>query len=202
MLPVCLLLMLLLAPLGAAELPAATASPGELGPLWQIDSEQSGCDFSLRALHWFKVSGHFSRIEGTVSASPEGPQATIRVPITSVRMSSKGRRDWALSPEFFDAARFPELRFDAVLPGLDRESLRQPIKGSMLLRGIRGAVRFRVTEVDCDPLNTHCLILAKSSVSRRRFGMTSQRLLLGDRVKLKLRLFLHRVAPLPADGKP
>jgi len=193
--------LLLASPPRADGAPPETDQARAAAPLWQIEAEHSGCDFSLHALRWFKVSGRFSRIEGAVWPGPDGHLASIRVPMSSVVMASSARRDWALSSEFFDAAQFPELRFDARLDRIDRESLRRPIHGSMQLRGIRAAVTFRVAEVDCDTGNTRCRITANSAVSRRRFGMTSQRLLLGDTVKLQLHLELSRVGPAATDDR-
>lgn len=170
---------------------------------WQVNADHSHCDFSLHALRWFKVSGRFARIEGAVQAVAEGHLATIRVPIDSVQMASEGRRKWALSDEFFDAARFPELRFEARLDGIDRDSLRRPIQGIMELRGIRGAVTLQVEAVDCSSGNLRCEVTASGQVSRRQFGMTSQRMLLGDHVQLRMHLVLVQLAAddAPASGR-
>ncbi|MGD9582639.1 MAG: YceI family protein [Lysobacterales bacterium] len=179
----------------ASAAPATEAVP----PSWRIESALSHCEFSLRALRWFKVSGRFTRIEGEVSPVLNTHLASIRVPIESVRMASEGRRKWAMSEEFFDAARFPDLRFEAELDRIDRDALRRPIQGILELRGIRGTVTLQVKSVDCDDQSRRCAVTAESTVSRQQFGMRSQRMLLGDSVRLRLHLVLVQMA---ADATP
>ena len=92
---------LLLAPLGA---PAET---------YKIDAPHSKIAFSL---HQFvsTVRGDFHRFNGTIEVSHEHPErslVTARISVASIDTKIQKRDHHLLSPEFFDAERFPEITF-------------------------------------------------------------------------------------------
>jgi polyisoprenoid-binding protein YceI len=96
-----LLALLLLAPFSA---PAET---------YKIESAHSQIAFSL---HQFvnSVRGEFHRFSGTIEVDrdhPERSSVTARISVGSIDTKIQKRDHHLLSPEFFDAAKFPEITF-------------------------------------------------------------------------------------------
>src|SRR5580698_8110447 len=81
---------------------------------WEIDSSHSSVHFSVRHLVIAKVRGTFARWSGTVEV-PDGDfsQATVAVTIdaSSIHTGVEQRDAHLKSPDFFDVAQYPELRF-------------------------------------------------------------------------------------------
>src|SRR5437588_6383228 len=96
-----LLALMLLAPLSA---PAET---------YKIESAHSQIAFSL---HQFvsSVRGEFHRFSGMIEVDrdhPERSSVTARISVGSIDTKIQKRDHHLLSPEFFDAAKFPEITF-------------------------------------------------------------------------------------------
>src|SRR5262245_30003874 len=82
--------------------------------LWEIDSAHSSVHFSVRHLVIAKVRGTFGRWSGSVQV-PDGDfsKATVGVTIdaSSIETGVTDRDAHLKSPDFFDAAHYPDLRF-------------------------------------------------------------------------------------------
>src|SRR5437667_8267398 len=110
-----MLVLVLGLPTGSAFRQTGTARGGVMRTeRWEIDSSHSSLHFSVRHLVIAKVRGTFARWSGTVQV-PEGgfSKATVAVTIDAASINTGvDQRDAHLkSPDFLDAAQYPELRF-------------------------------------------------------------------------------------------
>lgn len=155
----------------------------------QLDAEASRVHFQLHALGWWPVNGE-ARAAGMVTVQGDLAVIDVHVPLASLHMGREGYRDWALSPEFFWAARHPELSFRA--DAIPRARLRDggEIVGQLEVRGKRREARFVLVASDCAETAGACQVRASGELSRRAFGMRSRRLTLGDRIRIELELHL------------
>ena len=86
---------------------------GAFAETYKIDTAHSRIAFSL---HQFvsTVRGDFHRFSGTIEVDREHPErssVTARISVASLDTQIQKRDHHLLSPEFFDAAKFPEITF-------------------------------------------------------------------------------------------
>ncbi|MBY0337101.1 MAG: YceI family protein [Acetobacteraceae bacterium] len=133
--------------------------------------------FSVGVLGLFGATGRFE----TFRAAREGGRLLIEAEAASLRLSSPSHEERVRGPAWFDAARFPVMRFE----GADvlREGETVPVPGTLTLRGrvlpVTGTalVRAAAGGVALD---------ARTEISRAAFGMEADAPLVGDQVVLAL----------------
>src|SRR5262245_63278407 len=106
--------------IAAAAIVAGLLIPGTTGlarpaadPL-VIDRTQSRVSFTVTKWGFLDVEGIFSDFGGTVVYDPQRPEASRidwSVKVASVKTDEANRDQSLQQPEYFDAARFPELTF-------------------------------------------------------------------------------------------
>ena len=163
---------------------------------WEIDSSHSSVHFSVRHLVIAKVRGTFARWSGTVQV-PDGDfsKATVAVTIDASSIDTGvDQRDAHLkSPDFFDVAQYPELRFvgKRVQP---RSGADIDVVGDLTIKGITREVVLRVEQLGQakDPWgNLRAAFSAKTSIDRKDFGLTWNQVLetggvmVGDRIEIE-----------------
>ena len=163
---------------------------------WEIDSSHSSVHFSVRHLVIAKVRGTFARWSGTVQV-PDGDfsKATVAVTIdaSSIATGVEQRDAHLKSPDFFDVAQYPELRFvgKRVQP---RSGDDIDVVGDLTIKGITREVVLRVEQLGQakDPWgNLRAAFSAKTSIDRKDFGLTWNQVLetggvmVGDRVEIE-----------------
>src|SRR5688572_21932715 len=131
-----------------------------------------------------KVDGRFRRIDGELEPVAGGLwQVQARVDARELKLDGPAWMQRSTrSARFLDVERYPEIRFVS-LP-FDRKLLRSggKLAGDLDLRGRNKRVAFRLEPAECDDPGRDCAIRVRGTVSRREFGMTSQRLWLRDEV--------------------
>jgi polyisoprenoid-binding protein YceI len=163
---------------------------------WEIDSSHSSVHFSVRHLVIAKVRGTFRRWSGTVHV-PDGDfsKATVAVTIdaSSIDTGVADRDAHLKSPDFFNAAEYPELRFvgKRVQP---RSASEIDVVGDLTIKGTTREVVLSVEQYGQakDPWgNVRVAFTAKTSIDRKDFGLTYNQVLetggvmVGDRVEIE-----------------
>ncbi|HEX5070271.1 MAG TPA: YceI family protein [Vicinamibacterales bacterium] len=163
---------------------------------WEIDSSHSSVHFSVRHLVIAKVRGTFERWSGTVQVPGDDfSKATVSVTIdaSSIDTGVEQRDAHLKSPDFFDVAQFPELRFVGrrVQPrgGPDLD-----IIGDLTIKGITREVVLHAEQNGQakDPWgNLRAAFTVRASIDRRDFGLTWNQVLetggvmVGDRIEIE-----------------
>ena len=171
---------------------AAAAAPGEH---WRIDGADSTARFRVRLFGVVPITGWFDKLEGEVSVDRARGVATVTAALdaNAVRMNRESNTAWAKSPEFFDAANHPEIKFVSIELPLARLTEGGQVDGRLTLRSITGRVAFELEDADCSLLrDSVCSVVVAGSVDRSQFGMTTRRGTLADRVNFTLKLVAER----------
>ena len=91
---------------GIVRVPAGT---------WRVDPTHSSVAFEVKHLMIATVRGHFSDFDGTLEAAEDDPSNSHAwgvVRVASIDTGNPDRDAHLRSPDFFDAERYPEMRFE------------------------------------------------------------------------------------------
>ncbi len=167
---------------------------------YQIDASHSGIHFSVRHLMISTVRGSFAGVTGTVVHDTDNPGATTieaEVDVNSVNTNDEKRDGHLKSPDFFDVATYPVMKFQStgVTKGTD---IAYTVTGDLTLHGVTKPVTLDVHEVSeeaKDPWgNTRIGATAKGKLKRSDFGLSwnapleTGGVMLGDEIKIEFDL--------------
>ncbi|RLB61144.1 MAG: polyisoprenoid-binding protein [Deltaproteobacteria bacterium] len=165
---------------------------------YQLDPVHSQVEFTVEHLMFFKVSGFFTDMAGTIEADPA--TKTLKSVVATIQTASidtriKKRDDHLRSPDFFDVAKFPELRFvSKKITGNDQNI---SVEGELTMHGITKDVILTGVFLgeNTDPWdNRRAGFSAKGKVNRKDFGLTWNKVLetggvtVGDEVEISLQV--------------
>jgi polyisoprenoid-binding protein YceI len=158
---------------GTVRVPAGT---------WQVDPTHSSVAFEVKHLMIATVRGHFSDFEGWIEAAEDDPRnsrvwGVVRV--ASIDTGNADRDEHLRGPDFFDAARHPEARFEStrIEP---IEGGHYTVGGDLAIRGITREVEFDacVEGAAEDPWGQERVgIRIRGETNRTDFGLTWQQML-------------------------
>jgi polyisoprenoid-binding protein YceI len=197
--------LLLLAPLALAGcgylLPrAATVAPQALpAGSYRLDPEHASLLFKLDHLGFSQLVGRFDRFDASLEFDPAQPQAArlvVLVETASIDLDLPAFEQELRGPQWFDAARFPQARFESraiELTGPDTGR----VEGLLTLHGESAPVVLEVTFNGAgDSLLTGRYTLgfaASGTLSRSDFGLGAYAPAVGDAVVLEIHAEFQRV---------
>lgn len=158
----------------ATVLGPASARAGK----WEADAAHSRVGFSVRHMMISNVRGEFGSFTISADGDPkDAAKAKLEVVIEAGSIDTRNdKRDGHLkSPDFFDAAKFPSLRFVSkkIMP-MGKGRLR--VLGSLTIRGVTKDVALEVSGLSApvkDPSGMLRLgAQATATISRKDFGLT------------------------------
>jgi len=162
---------------------------------YTVDPVHSQIGFSVTHLGLSTVSGRFTNYTAHVVLDKSvmtslSAEATIQV--ASVDTSVDKRDEHLRSPDFFDAAKFPEIRFEGVKT--EKDGTGWVLVGKFTIRGTTRALRLPVTVAGpvTDPWgNQRIGLQAKTTINRHDYGVGSDKVVdkaIGDDVTLAIAL--------------
>lgn len=174
----------------------------EVGPVrvpagtWLVDRDHSSVGIEVKHLLMATVRGHFREFEGLLEAADDPARAWTwgRVDVASIDTGNPERDAHLCSSDFFDAERYPEMRFESsAVKHLGGG--RYDVKGGLTIRDQTrqidvGAIVEGAAE---DPWgNKRVGISIRGAVNTNDFGLTwrqtlaSGGLLVGEEVKIMI----------------
>ena len=105
---------------------------------WTIDTAHSVAAFSIRHMTVANVRGQFNNITGTIEFDQKNPgtsSVAAEIEVASITTGIRKRDDHLLSPDFFDASKYPRITFKSTAI----ESMggsRARISGDLTIHGI------------------------------------------------------------------
>jgi polyisoprenoid-binding protein YceI len=143
---------------------------------WRLDPAHTDIAFSAKHMMITTVRGSFGEVDGTLEIDEsETPTARgeIRVKAASVNTGFGARDEHLRSPDFFDAASWPEIvvRFDGVTPaGTDRYK----VNADVTIRDVTKSVPFDVEYVGTTTNmkgGRHIAFTAQAKIDREAWGL-------------------------------
>jgi polyisoprenoid-binding protein YceI len=175
----------------------ATATIATLVPTgtWKVDPVHSTVGFAVKHMGVSTVRGLLTEFDGTVEVAEDGTaQAYGTVETASVDTREPQRDEHLRSPDFFDAASYPQLTFRSTSIQPDGDDTFK-IVGQLTIHGVTREIELdaEVTGSDVDPHgNTRVGLEIAGELSRKDYDMKfnaalgSGNLVVGDKVKLAL----------------
>ena len=170
--------------------------------LWTIDPAHTEVGFGVRHLMISTVKGRFADVKGVVEfADGAEPKLDVTIGVASLDTREDKRDAHLRSPDFFDAEKYPEIRF--VITKTVRTDGGWTITGNLTMHGVTKPVTLAATEegIGRDPWgNERMGFSAHGKLDRREFGLTwnaaleTGGVLVGDDIKLNIEAELVKQA--------
>jgi len=172
---------------------------------WAIDPMHSEVQFKVKHLVISTVTGFFKSFEGTVESENEdfeGAKINFSLDINSIDTNQTQRDEHLKSPEFFDAAQFPHIKFSSTsfTKTGDEE---YELKGDLTIKGVTNPVTLNVeyggTAADFYG-NTKAGFEITGKINRKEFGLTwngvteAGAVVVGEDIKLHINIQLAKQA--------
>jgi len=195
--------------LGTAPLPVAGPRLAQAAPeTYEIDVSHSHVGFQIRHLIG-RVSGQFNKFAGTIVHDEANPAAsTVEVTIDPASIDTNdAKRDGHLqSPDFFDVAKHPEMRFKSRAVKIDGKKL--AVEGDLTMHGVTRPVTLtgEVGGTMAGPGGAkRAGFMASTTINRKDFGIEWNKTfdqggtLLGDDVAVEIAIEAVQKTTEPAS---
>lgn len=169
---------------------------------WTIDAGHAHVGFSVPHMVVSEVEGKFKKFSGTVQLDEKDPtksKLSFSADVASIDTDNADRDKHLVSPDFFDAAKYPQLTF--VSKSITRNGKAYKITGDLTIHGVTKPVTLDATLSDAvtNPWNKQVRAARLSgTVNRSDFGITWNKALdkggvvLGEKVQLDIKLELNK----------
>ena len=179
------------------------------GTTWSIDPIHSAIGFAVKHMMFATVHGRFGNFQGAIRFDGGRPAAVeAQIDAATIDTGIKKRDDHLRSADFLDALVYPTISFHSTriepVSALDR--YHWTVVGDLTLSGVSRSVELAVEQAggrdrpDADVLEFR----AATKINRKDFGMEFNLpiegggLVVGDEVKVTIRVQAHRLPSIPA----
>ncbi|HEX7352387.1 YceI family protein [Brachybacterium sp.] len=156
---------------------------------WTLDAAHTSAAFTVRHAGISKARGQFTDVEGTLEVGENGESLAFSTTLKteSINTSQPDRDNHLRSGDFFDAEKFPELRFVSTKVEGDK------LIGDLTIRDITKPVEldFTYEGAATDPFGIYRAgFTGETTISRKEFGLTwnaaleAGGVMVGDNVKI------------------
>ena len=144
---------------------------------WMLDPSHSEIQFKAKHLMITNVTGSFGNFEATAETQGDdfsSAKINFTARVDSVNTGSEQRDGHLKSPDFFDAEKFPELKFESTK--LEKESGNEYLMhGNLTIKGVTKPVKLNVEHhgTQKDPWgNTKAGFSINGKINRADWGLT------------------------------
>lgn len=167
---------------------------------WNIDPTHSVIGFKVKHMMFTNVKGQFEDYTSDIHFTREdftNAKLDFKAKINSINTNNKDRDGHLISPDFFDAEKFPELKFTS--KSITGSGSDFKVTGDLEMHGISNSITLdvEVSNEMKDPWgNTKIALNINGKISRKDWGLTYNSaletggVLIGDEIKLDIELQL------------
>lgn len=181
----------------AAVLAVATAAASAQVSKWQFDPAHCQADFGIKHMGISNVHGRFGNVNGTLTLDEKDitkSSVNATIDITTVDTGVAQRDTHLKSPDFFDAAKYPQMTF--VSKSLSNAGGQLQLTGDLTIHGVTKTVTLAVEGPSKEQLDPYGKIRrafsATTTIHRQDFGLVwngnlkSGDTVVGDDAKVEL----------------
>lgn len=145
---------------------------------YTIDPSHTYPHFEISHLGFSTLRGRFNSTTGSLTVDWEKKTGAVEVVIAadSVDTGFKKRDDHLRSPDFLNAAEFPEITFKSTEIKIADDGKSATVKGDLTITGVTRPVTLEVARIHCgvNPINKKqtCGFDATTRIKRSDFGVT------------------------------
>jgi polyisoprenoid-binding protein YceI len=171
---------------------------------WVIDPMHSEVQFKVKHLVISTVTGFFKSFEGSVETSGddfENAEISFKLDIDSIDTNQSQRDGHLKSPEFFDAAQYPEITFKSTSFKKTDDEEEYELVGDLTIKGVTKPVTLDVEfggSAGDFYGNTKAGFEITGKINRKEFGLTwdgvteAGSIVLGEDIKLLINIQLTK----------
>jgi polyisoprenoid-binding protein YceI len=177
--------------------------PAAAADLFRLDQRYGSIAFTVDNFGAFSSTGSFPRFTGRLLIDRQHPEQTkidVEADATAVVVAWESGTELLRGPDFFDTAHYREVRFvsDAI-KGLDPKHFE--VDGTLEIRGIKRPLILEATlvreQTDSAKATEIADFTVKGTLSRADYGMTTQTIMISDRVRIQIAVRIE----LPAQTR-
>lgn len=145
---------------------------------WQIDPAHSNVTFTVTKFGFVDVEARFLKFNGTITYDPANvgrSKIDWRIKVASVESGERNRDESMQGPDYFDAARFPELTFTSTTVKAAGHNVLD-VTGTITIRGVSKPLTIQARYGGKHAVaqqGTFEIFHTDFTVNRRDFGITA-----------------------------
>ena len=165
---------------------------------YKIDSFHTYPNFKINHLGFSSMHGRFDKTEGSLTIDWQKNTGSVDIVIdaASINTGMKKRDDHLRSPDFLNAAEFPEITYKSTNIRINTDKTAM-VEGKLTIMGVSKPVMLEVERINCGdhPMKKGtyvCGFDAEGKFKRSDFGVKYALPAIGDEMKLHIEVEAHR----------